>query len=83
MTDYTYLSNDSSFSTSADDGVEIVVQDIVASINEKKSSDKAEKILNSSSTSETAQTETSKPSISFEAQVGQYNGPTPTSHVLF
>ncbi|KAL7618287.1 hypothetical protein Lser_V15G01600 [Lactuca serriola] len=69
LTDYTYLSNDSSFSTSADDGVEVVVQDIVASINEKKSSDKAEKILNSSSTSETAQTETSKPSISFEAQV--------------
>ncbi|KAI3512412.1 hypothetical protein L1887_19727 [Cichorium endivia] len=69
LTDCTYLSNDSSFSVSAEDGVEIAVQDIVPSVSEKKTSVKAEKLVNAATTSDTNQTETTKPSISFEAQV--------------
>ncbi|KAJ9559357.1 hypothetical protein OSB04_013971 [Centaurea solstitialis] len=71
LTDYTYLSNDSSFSVSAEDGVEVVTQDSSSFISEsKKSLSKAEKLLYSPSTSNTSQTEPSKkPSLSFEAQV--------------
>ncbi|XP_071698618.1 uncharacterized protein [Rutidosis leptorrhynchoides] len=70
LTDYTYLSNDSSFSVSAEDGVEVVMQDNLSSVSEseKKSLNKAEKLY-SSSTSNADQTLLSKPSLSFEAQV--------------
>lgn len=69
LTDYTYLSNDSSFSVSIEDGVEVVVLDNFSSTRERKSLDKVEKLLYSSSTSDAEQTEISKPSLSFEAQV--------------
>nr|GEV02157.1 vacuolar protein sorting-associated protein 62 [Tanacetum cinerariifolium] len=69
LTDYTYLSSDSSFSVSSEDGVEVVMQDNSSLVSEKKSLDKAEKALYSSTISDADQTETSKPSLSFEAQV--------------
>ncbi|KAD5802908.1 hypothetical protein E3N88_14268 [Mikania micrantha] len=69
LMDYTYLSNDSSFSVSIEDGVEVVVQDNFCSPNVKKSLDKAENLSNSSSTPESHQIDSSKPSLSFEAQV--------------
>lgn len=69
LSDYTYLSNDSSFSVSSEDGVEVVMQDNSSPVSEKKSLDKAEKALYSSTTSDADQTESSKPSLSFEAQV--------------
>lgn len=67
------MSNDSSFSVSVEDGVEVMVQDNFSPISEGKSLDKAEKSLYSSSTSDTNQTESSKPSLSFEVQVGHNN----------
>nr|XP_043635621.1 uncharacterized protein LOC122606820 [Erigeron canadensis] len=69
LTDYTYLSNGSSFSVSIEDGVEVVVQDNSSSVSERKSHNKAEKSLYSSSIAVDDQTESSKPSLSFEAQV--------------
>ncbi|KAI3684030.1 hypothetical protein L1987_84552 [Smallanthus sonchifolius] len=69
LTDYTYLSNDSSFSVSIEDGVEVVMQDKFSLTSERKSLDNAEKSSYSSTTSETDQIDSSKPSISFEAQV--------------
>ncbi|XP_024982723.1 uncharacterized protein LOC112519038 isoform X5 [Cynara cardunculus var. scolymus] len=70
LTEYTYLSNDSSFSVSSEDGVEVVAQDSSSFISESKSLDKAEKPSYTPITSNTSQTEsTKKPSLSFEAQV--------------
>lgn len=58
---------------SIEDGVEVVMQDNVSSTSEKKCLDKAEKTSHSPSTFNTDQTESLKPSISFEAQVGHCN----------
>ncbi|XP_076932508.1 uncharacterized protein LOC143598077 [Bidens hawaiensis] len=69
LTDYAYLSNDSSFSVSNEDGVEVVAQDNFSAISKGKSLDKAEKALYSPPTSGIDQTDSSKPSLSFEAQV--------------
>ncbi|KAL8205058.1 hypothetical protein R6Q57_010681 [Mikania cordata] len=69
LNDYTYLSNDSSFSVSIEDGVEIVGHDKFSSTSERKCLDQIEKSSYSSSTSDTDQSDLSKPSISFEAQV--------------
>ncbi|KAK9053434.1 hypothetical protein SSX86_030068 [Deinandra increscens subsp. villosa] len=70
LTDYTYLSNDSSFSVSPEDGVEVVMHDKIYSTSERKSLDRAEKLSYSSSTPDSSdQTDSSKPSLSFEAQV--------------
>ncbi|XP_035834787.1 uncharacterized protein LOC110887015 isoform X3 [Helianthus annuus] len=70
LTEYTYMSNDSSFSVSIEDGVEVVMQDNFHSTGERKSLDRVEKSSHSSSTPDSSdQSDSSKPSISFEAQV--------------
>lgn len=74
LTDYAYLSNDSSFSVSNEDGVEVVAQENFSAISKGKSLDKAEKALYSPPTSGIDQTDSSKPSLSFEAQVCYHNG---------
>ncbi|MFS7909478.1 putative vacuolar protein sorting-associated protein [Helianthus anomalus] len=69
LTDYTYLSNDSSFSVSKEDGVEVVVQGNFPSTSKGMSLDEAEIASYSPPTSDIDQTDSSKPSLSFEAQV--------------
>ncbi|KAK1425949.1 hypothetical protein QVD17_14616 [Tagetes erecta] len=69
LTNYIYLSNDSGFSVSIEDGVEVVMQDNVHITSEKKSLVRAEKLSYSSSTRDSDQSDSSKPSLRFEAQV--------------